>query len=178
MGEATHGTAEFVYSRGELTFALMKRADVRLLLFEVDAIAAISLDDYVTGGDVDIAKAVSALGFWVTDTYEFLRFLTVVRDFNSTAIEKVHVWGVDLQDTKLPVGVLLGKAATLEIDSDQKAMLQLATVRRGKDIGNLEPARRASLTALLSRLSVPRGTTRDDLLVAVAARSLDLQLHY
>jgi erythromycin esterase-like protein len=57
-------------------------------------------------------------------------------------------------------------------------MLQLATVRRGKDLGNLEPARRASLGALLSKLSVPRGTTRDDLLVAVAARSLDLQLHY
>ena len=60
MGEATHGTAEFVSSRAELTLALMKRADVHLLLFEVDAIAAIGLDDYVTGGDVDIAKAVAA----------------------------------------------------------------------------------------------------------------------
>jgi erythromycin esterase len=178
MGEATHGTAEFVSGRGELTLALMKSADVRLLLFEVDAIAAIGLDDYVTGDDVDIAKAVAALGFWVTDTYEFLGFLSAVRDFNVTAIEKVHIWGLDLQDTKLPVGVLLGKAAALNIDSDQQAMLQLATVRRGKDLRNLEPARRTSLAALLSELSVPRGTTRDDLLVAVAARSLDLQLHY
>ena len=86
--------------------------------------------------------------------------------------------GIDLQDTKLPVGVLLGNAAALNIDDDQKAMLQLATVRRGKDLSNLEPPRRANLAALLSKLSVPRAATRDDLLVAVAARSLDLQLHY
>lgn len=178
MGEATHGTAEFVSSRGEVALALIKSADVNLLLFEVDAIAAIGLDDYVTGGDVDIAKAVAALGFWVTDTYEFLGFLGKIRELNATAIEKVHIWGIDLQDTKPPVGVLLGNAAALDIDSDQQEMLQLATVRRGKDLRNLDPARRASLAALMSRLSVPRGTSRDDLLVAVAARSLDLQLHY
>jgi erythromycin esterase len=178
MGEATHGTAEFVSSRGELTLALMRGAGARLLLFEVDAIAAISLDDYVTGGDVDIAKAVAALGFWVTDTYEFLSFLKAVRDFNATAVEKVHIWGIDLQDTKLPVGVLLGNAVSLNIDHDQQAMLQLATVRRGKDLHSLEPARLASLEVLLSRLSAPRGAMRDDLLVAVAARSLSMQLHY
>jgi len=56
LGEATHGTAEFVSARGALAFELIRHAGVRLLLFEFDAIQSAPVDDYVNGADVDIDR--------------------------------------------------------------------------------------------------------------------------
>jgi erythromycin esterase-like protein len=178
LGEGTHGTAEFVSARAELTLALVRSAGVRLILFELDAISGVALDDYVNGGDVDLAGAVAALGFWVTDTYEFLRFLELVRDYNANTADKIHLWGVDLQNTALPVGVLTASAAALSIGADEQAALGVVATSRGKEVPNLPAAQRASLSSLLSRLATPRSRARQDLLVAVAARSLALQLEY
>lgn len=176
MGEATHGTAEFTTLRGELSLALVRQADVQLLLFEIDAISAAALDDYVNGDNVDIAGAVAALGFWVTDTYEFLHFLELVRTYNAGAARKVHIWGVDVQDTMLPVKTITEHVAHLS--EDEAAALRVAATERGKAVKDLPPPQRAALAALLSRRGTPEGTSRDHLLVAVAARSLALQLQY
>lgn len=179
LGEGTHGTGEFVSAREELTLALIREADVQLILFEIDAINAFPLDDYVNGADVDIAKAVAALGFWVTDTYEFIRFLGRLRDYNEkNADKKIHVGGVDLQNTVRPVAVLVDHASTLMIDANMQAVLQVVATERAKKVPELPAAQRGDLIALLSRLATPRSEGRDDILVAVAARSLALQLEY
>jgi hypothetical protein len=47
LGEATHGSAEFVTMRSKLTFELARRAQLQLVLLENDAIAASSLDTYL-----------------------------------------------------------------------------------------------------------------------------------
>jgi erythromycin esterase len=176
MGEATHGTGEFTTLRGELSLALVRQADVQLLLFEIDAISAAVLDDYVNGDSVDIAAAVAALGFWVTDTCEFLHFLGLVRTYNAGAPRKVHIWGVDIQDTQVPVKTITDHVAYLS--DDETAALKVAATQRGKAVKDLPAAQRAALAALLSRRAAPEGPSRDDLLVAVAARSLALQLQY
>lgn len=180
LGEATHGTGELVTERGALTLELARRAGVRLVLLEVDAIAAATLDDYVTGGEVDLARAVAALGFWVTDTYEFLHFLGQLRAYNATAAgaDQVHVWGVDVQNTALPVAVLVDRAGALAIADDEQALLKVVAEGRGKPVRTLEPAGLARLDALLARLATPAGRSREGLLVAVAARSLATQLGY
>jgi erythromycin esterase len=177
LGEATHGTAELVSARSALTFELIRRAGVRLVLFELDAIAGATLDDYVNGADVDPAKAVAALGFWVTDTHEFLQFLAALRDYNATVADKVHIWGIDLQNTTLPVNALVADADALSITADDQALLKLVT-RRGKGVKELSVAQRSALDTLLSRLAVPRGASQHDLVIAVAARSLAMQLEY
>jgi erythromycin esterase-like protein len=76
------------------------------------------------------------------------------------------------------VNVLLGNAARLSIGDSEQAILKVAAQHRGKDVATLALEQRASLEALLSRLQVARGHDRDDLLVAVAARSLAIQLAY
>jgi erythromycin esterase-like protein len=177
LGEATHGTAEFVSARGVLTFELIRHASVRLLLSELDAIASVVLDDYVTGADVDPAQVVAGLGFWTTDTHEFLRFLGGLRQYNSTTSDKVHIWGIDIQNTGRPVDVLVGAAEELMITPAEQAMLKLFT-RSGKSVVNLSAEQRADLDALLARLVTPRGTGQHELLISVAARSLAMQLGY
>jgi erythromycin esterase len=178
LGEATHGTSELVSVRGDLTLELIRNAGVRLILFEIDAIASVALDDYVNGANIDIAKAVAALGFWITDTYEFLQFLERIRDYNMHSNAPVHIWGIDLQNTIQPVGILEANAATLSIGEDEHAALKVATVKRGKEVRNLPLAQQQRLSALLTRAAVPQSRSRNDLVVAVAARSLELQLRY
>lgn len=178
LGEATHGTAEFVSTRGALTLDLIRRAGVRLVMFEFDAVIAAALDDYVIGLDVDLGKAVAALGFWISDTEEFLRFLRDLRAHNATIHDKVRVWGVDLQNTEAPVEVLLAVAVNLGLTADDQAMLKQVAEKRGKPVREFSKERRAVLDALLARLAKPRGTSRSDLRIAVAARSLTVQMSY
>jgi hypothetical protein len=178
LGEATHGTAEFVPIRGDLTFELIRHADLRALLFEFDAIAAAQLDDYINGGDVDISKALPALGFWITDTYEFTRFLEQLREYNASTSDRVRLWGVDVQNTALPVELLRANAAALSIPADEQDLLQRVGPNRGKPVGELTAVQRAKLDHTLSRLSTPRSASLDDVRIAIAARSLAIQLAY
>ena len=178
LGEATHGTAELQTTRSALTFELIRHADVRLVMFEVDAIAATALDDYVMGANVDINQAVANLGFWITDTREFLQFLADVRAYNQTAPQKVHIWGIDLQNTANPVALLLENAKRLKLRADDQAMLKEVAEKRAAPVKKFSPARRAALDALLARLTKPRSASDADLRIAVAARSLIVQLGY
>ena len=178
LGEATHGTSEFFSARSELTFELVRKAQVGLIFFEADAITAAALDDYVNGAGIDLAKAVVDLDFWVTDTYEFIEFIKRIREHNQQTDRKVHIWGVDVQNTILPANLLLDNAKTLSIDPQEQELLKATRVKRAKDIAKLTPDQRARLDALLSRLRNPLGPDRKDLLVSVAARSLAIQIDY
>lgn len=178
LGEATHGTAELTTSRAELTLELIRRADVRLVLFELDAVVSSAIDDYVMGRDVDLPKAVAALGFWITDTYELLSFFEQLRAYNATARHKVHVSGVDVQNTEHPVKLLLANARMLKLTAEHEALLAAVVERRGRSVSDFTPARRAALDALLARIAKRRVSTDTDLRIAVAARSLIVQVGY
>ena len=177
LGEGTYGTREFYTTRGELTLALIRQAGVRLLLFEFDALASDDLDRYINGDNIDLAKALPALRFWITDVYEFRDVLGQLRAYNATATDKVHLRGIDLQDTTLPVDALLSRAASLQLTPEHQALLKRLS-RRGAGIRELSTTERATVDALLARLSTPTGHTPDDDRVALAARSLALQLEY
>jgi erythromycin esterase len=179
LGEATHGTAELTTARGELTFALIRQAKVRLLLFEFDAVASGALDDYINGGNVDLDTAVPALGFWITDTYEFHKLLDDLRAYNAAvgAVDKVHLVGIDAQNTTPPVETLLASARELGITAEDQAVLGRMT-KRAKAVRDLAPAERTRLDSLLVRLAAPRSMRQHDFLIALAAKSLAIQLDY
>jgi erythromycin esterase len=181
MGEATHGGAEFVTMRAKLTFELARRGQLQLVLFENDAIAVMGLERYVNGEDVDLAAQVAALGFWTTDTHEFLHFLEDVRRYNlgsSSASARIHIWGIDVQNTKLPVELLTANAQTLRLTGEEHELLQAVAPDRGKAVKLFSVERRAALDALLSRLSAPVGSADLHTQLAVAARSLATQVGY
>jgi erythromycin esterase len=177
LGESTHGTAELVSERGKLLFELVRRTDARVLLFELDAITSLALDDYINGGDVDLKKAIPDLGFWITDTEEFIHFLDDLRKYNATIEDKVHLWGIDLQNTTPPVNVLLANATALGISPAQQAIIKRLD-KRAKAVLDLPTEERRDLDATLVRLSTPKSERRQDLILALAAKSLLLQLGY
>ncbi len=61
LGEPTHGIKAFPLLRNELLGQLVERG-YRSIVLETDALAALPVDDYVNGGEVDIEK-VLATGF-------------------------------------------------------------------------------------------------------------------
>jgi erythromycin esterase len=179
LGEATHGSAEFVTMRSKLTFELARRAQLQLVLLENDAIAAASLERYVNGEDVDLAQAVAALGFWTTDTYEFLQFMRDIRAYNeANPRTKIHVWGIDAQNTERPVTLLVDNAANLGLSNGEQALLKTVALARGKAVKQFTAEQRSALDALLSRLSKPAGSSDLDTYLALAARSLVIQVGY
>ena len=180
LGEAAHGSAEFVAARARLTFALAQRAQVQLLLLENDAIAAFELERYVSGDEVDLYRAIGTLGFWMTDTYEFAHFLEEVRKYNlkSIAGNRIHVAGVDVQNTELPAGLLLANTAKLQLSEDEKDLLRVIAPARGKAVKQFSGERRHVLDSMLQRLSTPAGPSDLDTRLAVAARSLATQIGY
>lgn len=181
LGEATHGSAEFIIMRAKLVFELARRSGLRLLLLENDAIAGMALERYVNGQKVNLPKAVADLGFWTTDTHEFQRFLDDIRTYNlaqSAHTDRIHIWGIDVQNTALPAALLLSHAAALGLSEEDEALLRSIAPDRGKGVRQLAPERRAKLDILLSRLASTTGTAEVDTQLAVAARSLAIQLRY
>jgi erythromycin esterase-like protein len=114
-------------------------------------------DDFIQGGKVDLDKALPALGFWITDTAELRKFLVELRTLNQRLAgnDKIHLWGVDVQNTTPPVDTLVAHAGALGITEAQQALLHRLE-QRGKRVRDFTPSERAEVDALLVRLGQAR----------------------
>lgn len=97
LGEPTHGIKAFPLLRNELLGQLVERG-YRSIVLETDALAALLVDDYVNGGEVDIDK-VLATGFShgfgaVPGNRELVEWL---RDYNDgrAPADRVRFYGFD-----------------------------------------------------------------------------------
>ena len=184
LGEANHGTGDFYTYREKLSLELARRGKLRGILFEADAVGMMAIDDYVMGADIDLAKAVVALGFWITDVQEFLDFLKDVRSFNAAAssmADRIHVLGIDAQRVEPPVQYLLAHRAELAITDDEAALLSQIAPKHGAAFSKLSGDERATLSLLLGRLDRPAGKADLDRVVtraSIASRSIRYQLGY
>lgn len=183
LGEANHGTGDFFTYRGRLSLELARSGKLRNILFEADAIGMMTIDDYVLGADIDVAKAVSALRFWITDVHEFLAFLANVRSYNAVAAPdaKVHVLGIDAQRLEPPVQFMLARRATLAISEREADVLSQIAPDHGKAFTSLSSNEQSALSSLLDRLIDPAGRAdlaTDRTRASIAARSIRYQLGY
>jgi erythromycin esterase len=176
MGEANHGTGDFYARRGELSLALARAGDLRYVLFEADAVAMLAIDDYVQGAAIDLAPAITKLGFWVTDIEEMLAFVAAVRTYNAAepAERRVHVLGIDAQFANLPAEWLGAHRTELGLGDAEAAVLARIAADR-KQLAALAAADVAVLDAMIARLDAGRApadlaavTTR----AVIAARAL------
>lgn len=107
-----------------------------------------------------------------------ITFFEAVRSYNQAHRDKVRVGGVDVQNTDRPTERLLSRAVIHAISRADQDALRAATQRRGRGALALSPAQRSAVDRLLARLSKPRSRTSNDVLDAVAARSLRIQYDY
>jgi erythromycin esterase len=183
LGEANHGTAEFFTYRAKLSLELIRMGTLQSILLEADAIRMMAVDDYVMGDNVDIAKAVTALRFWITDVYEFLTFLSEVRTYNASVAvpRRIHVLGIDAQRVEPPVELLLAHRTELAITEQEGELLAKIAPGHAAAFTQLQSNDKAIVMALLARLEKPSSPANLEGIVtraSIAARSIRYQLGY
>lgn len=101
LGEATHGTHEFVRLKHRILRALVEDCDLRLVALEATLPESLALNEYVRHGDGTAERALAATRFWIHATEETRDLIEWLRTFNHgrPATDRVAVHGVDAQWT-------------------------------------------------------------------------------
>jgi len=108
LGEATHGTREFVQFKRRLLRHLVAETGLRALCIEAGFAETLALDRYVTEGEGTAAESLASLRGWPWETAEMRSVIEWLREFNAgrPRAERVRLYGLDAQYTDAAVGEL------------------------------------------------------------------------
>lgn len=110
LGEATHGTAEFVRLKHLLVRFLVERLGCRAVAWEANFSETLALDRYVRYGEGDPAAALDGLHVWPWNAESVLATVEWLRTFNlgRPPEDRVGLYGVDAQFSAGPAAALRG----------------------------------------------------------------------
>lgn len=155
IGEANHGSREFLAIRLKETLALARTQDVRYIALEAGAAEVFPLDDYVHGASVDVRGAVSKIGYWMWDTEEFIATLEAIRKYNASAAasERLTLIGVDVQTASAAAAYL--RTSRISLSPQQRDALDL--VGAADNLTQLPGERASTLSEAFAALTLPGG---------------------
>ncbi len=100
IGEATHGTREFVQLRHRLLEFLVREMGFTVLAVEFSAADAVLINDYILHGQARREQVAACLQkLWITDTEEMTAVVDWMREYNGRApiAKRVKFLGIDPQ---------------------------------------------------------------------------------
>jgi len=97
LGEATHGTAEFLVAKHVLIRQLVTEHSATALLLEISVGEGADLDAYVSGARDDLDVILGSLSTWMFKVEEFAALLRWVREYNLTATSPLRIHGLEAQ---------------------------------------------------------------------------------
>jgi len=99
LGESTHGTREYFQLKHRLTRFLVEEMGFRVFTIEAGVIPCMNINDYVTMGKGDRAKALASQGYWTWDTEEVTEMIEWMRQHNlhCSKGEEVSFVGYDVK---------------------------------------------------------------------------------
>lgn len=109
LGEATHGTHEFMKGNTEIMKYLISYMNFKVIVFESGYGGTNLLNKYITGDNVSINKAIYNIGFLNFMNNDILSFVKWLREYNSNKIqdEQVKVYGCDSQSVRYVIDDLV-----------------------------------------------------------------------
>jgi erythromycin esterase len=129
LGEATHGTHEFFVFKHHMLEFLVKEMGFKTFVIEASFTGTQTINDYVLYGKGNPYEGLSAMGFGIWMTDEFVQMAEWVKTYNqSQPIQnRVKFYGCDMQDgqtsTRLIKDYLTqSKQLTTEIEDGFKVM--------------------------------------------------------
>jgi erythromycin esterase len=136
LGEATHGTHEFLLMKHRLLEYLVKRKGFTIFAVEANMAEAELLNEYVLQGIGDPQELLKGLYFWTLNTQEFLDIIKWIREYNKTAKNKVQFAGFDMQYTDGPIKNI---KSFLKNSDDVNELAEVDSVT--KEINNFESSK-------------------------------------
>lgn len=152
IGEANHGSHEFIALRTSESLRLAKTSDVRFIALEAGPAEVIPLDDYVHDRVANVADSVATLGYWMWDTKDMLASLDQIRQYNRSVAPdaRVSLVGIDVQYSSRAASYLLD--AGISLSPEQRIALDTAV--KAKTLKDIEPS---TAVGYLERLADLRG---------------------
>ncbi|RYJ14134.1 erythromycin esterase family protein [Halogeometricum borinquense] len=117
LGEATHGTREFVRLKHRLIRHLVERRGFRTLAIEAGLTATLAADDYVFEGRGTTETALRELDKWQWQSAAVGELLQWLRSFNEgrSPDDRVRIRGIDLNDPSKPADRLQSSFERLDL---------------------------------------------------------------
>lgn len=97
LGEATHGTLEFVVIKSSIIKDLIENHGFTILAIEAHDSDVKKINDWLNGEKGDIYKLIKELKYWTFDNSIFINLLIWIRDHNSKSDRPVSIYGIDMQ---------------------------------------------------------------------------------
>lgn len=96
LGEASHGTEEFIKVKSDIVKSLIMDQGFTTLAFEMDEVVAKQLDTYVNGGKNGVDSVLKGYGLY--NSYTLLQLVDWIKSHNIKAKKKVEILGFDSSD--------------------------------------------------------------------------------
>jgi erythromycin esterase len=129
LGEATHGTKEFLNMRTRIISYFIKNLGFRTIILEESYSHCLRINSYILDGEGTAEEAVNeGLCFhWVFKTEETLALVKWLREYNITADanSKVRFYGMDFQFAQKAIEVLSCYIKKVDIDNYNKIKADL-----------------------------------------------------
>ncbi len=97
LGEATHGIHEFFTLKHRIFSFLVEELHFTSLVIEAGWDEVQRIETYLQGGEGEPEKLVEGLASWIWHTGEFIDMITWMHAYNEKSLEKLHLYGCDIQ---------------------------------------------------------------------------------
>lgn len=99
VGEGSHGSKEYQELKGEVFKKLVEQGKARTFAIEGDFGGALTVNEYIHGGEGTAKDAAAAIGFGIYQTKEMEAIIDWMREYNETAAEgeDLRFMGFDFQ---------------------------------------------------------------------------------
>ncbi|WP_336248919.1 erythromycin esterase family protein [Stomatohabitans albus] len=99
VGEGSHGSKEYQELKGEVFKKLVEQGKARTFAIEGDFGGALTVNDYIHGGEGNPEDVATAIGFGIYRTQEIKAIIEWMREYNQTAPEgkDLRFMGFDFQ---------------------------------------------------------------------------------
>lgn len=97
LGEATHGSREFIEIRGSIFKFLVKELGFKGLVMEVPEEPARKINDYIHTGEGELNELLKGLGYWTVRNQEMAEMFEWMKNYNKTNPDSpISFYGCDI----------------------------------------------------------------------------------
>lgn len=185
MGDATHGTREFLQFKHRVLewLASESGSNVVALALEADWPACHRLNDYVVSGEGDPDTLLAGLHYWIWQTEEILDMIRWMRAHNADPANttKVRIYGVDGPAREQTIDRI--ESYLRRVDPDyasgltQRLKSQLLALTPSRPYSELQPSERERVSGAISELEQRFQTRREDYITRSSERDWLLHRH-